>query len=265
MKLIRVFPRRTKATPIDLLSVVGRPPGFFDEADEVHVSVTFTWDLPAAERLEKQWRHVAPTKIGGPATGMRGEEFTPGRYLRPGYVVTSRGCPNRCWFCSVPKREGALRELPVTEGWNVLDDNVLACGRDHLDAVFEMLGRQREAVQFTGGLEAARFEAWHAERIAALHTKQVFFAYDTPDDLYRLERAAALMFERWSPRGKRVRAYVLGGYQGDTLAAWEARLREVLALGVVPMAMLYRDEAGKTAPEWRQLQRQWARPAMVHV
>jgi radical SAM superfamily enzyme YgiQ (UPF0313 family) len=62
--------------------------------------------MPEAERLEKEWRHVAPVKIGGPATGQQGEQFTPGLYLEKGYVITSRGCPNRCWFCGVWQREG---------------------------------------------------------------------------------------------------------------------------------------------------------------
>ena len=70
----------------------------------------------------------------------------PGMYLKKGYVITSRGCPNRCWFCSVPRREGGrLRELPITEGNIVLDDNLLACSRQHIEAVFEMLGRQERA------------------------------------------------------------------------------------------------------------------------
>jgi len=196
---------------------------------------------------------------------MRGEEFTPGLYLKPGYVITSRGCPNRCWFCSVPKREGSIRELPIKPGTNVLDDNLLACRSAHVRAVFDSVAAGRGPVQFTGGLEAARFEQWHMDRLADLRPKQLFFAYDTPDDLRHLRRAAAMMFERWNPAGKKVRAYVLGGYAGDTLAAWETRLRDVLALGVVPMAMLYRDDSGRTDPEWRHVQRQWARPAIVHV
>ena len=141
MKIIRVFPRRTKATPDDDLVRINQPPGFFDQADEIHISVAWTWDLPKAERLAKQWEQVAPVKIGGPATGMPGDDFTPGMYLKKGYVITSRGCPNRCWFCSVWKREGNIRELPITEGWNVLDDNLLACSDDHIKAVFKMLAR----------------------------------------------------------------------------------------------------------------------------
>lgn len=48
MRLIRVFPRTTKATPDDELVRFG-PPGLFDEADEVHISVAFTYDKPYAE------------------------------------------------------------------------------------------------------------------------------------------------------------------------------------------------------------------------
>jgi hypothetical protein len=76
--------------------------------------------------------------------------------LKKGYVITSRGCPNRCWFCSVWRREGeVIRELPVTDGWNVLDDNLLVCSENHIRAVFAMLARQRRMPLFTGGLEAA--------------------------------------------------------------------------------------------------------------
>jgi radical SAM superfamily enzyme YgiQ (UPF0313 family) len=105
--IARIFPRRTNATPTDAYAFVGEPnlyPNLPDDITEVHVSVTFTWDLPKAERLAELWNCIAPARIGGPATGMRGEAFTPGRYLQPGYVVTSRRCPNRCWFCSVPAR-----------------------------------------------------------------------------------------------------------------------------------------------------------------
>ncbi len=71
--------------------------------------------------------------------------------MKKGYVITSRGCPNRCWFCAVPKREGGrLRELPVTDGWIITDDNFLACSAKHIDQVFAMLKRQPHRPQFTG-------------------------------------------------------------------------------------------------------------------
>jgi hypothetical protein len=96
MRLIRVFPRRTKATPNDALAYFG-PPDLLAEADEVHIDATFTYDKPHAERLAEQWKHVAPVKVGGVAYGDRGAEFVPGRYIKLGYGFTSRGCPRRCW------------------------------------------------------------------------------------------------------------------------------------------------------------------------
>jgi hypothetical protein len=62
-RIIRVFPRKTRATPTDALAYFG-PPDRVAEADEVHVSVTFTYDKAFAEYLAEQWKHVAPVKIG---------------------------------------------------------------------------------------------------------------------------------------------------------------------------------------------------------
>lgn len=270
VRVIRVFPRRTKATPTDDMARVGCSPGLFDEADEVHVSVTFTWDIPAAEKLARQWETVAPVKMGGPAMGTRGEEFTPGQFIREGYTITSRGCPNSCWFCSVPKREGrTVRELPIRDGLNVLDDNLLAASRSHIEAVFSMLKRVKEStpgsgIEFTGGLEAARLEWWHAQALRELRPRQMFFAYDTPDDLPPLRRAAEMMREAGHPfAGHRVRAYVLVGYKGDTPAAAETRIAETMALGIMPMAMPYRAKDGRVTDEWRSWARQRMRPAIM--
>jgi hypothetical protein len=162
-KIIRVFPRKTNATPDDEDVVISELPRFFDQADGVHISVVFTWDIFLAEQLAEEWRHVAPVTIGGPATGSPGNNFVPGMYVKKGYVITSRGCPNKCWFCSVWRREGQkIRELPITEGYNLLDDNILACSDDHIKKVFKMLQagkkKYRKSIEFTGGLEAARLK-----------------------------------------------------------------------------------------------------------
>lgn len=268
MQIIRVFPTKTAATPDDDMVRINTGPGFFDEADEVHISVLFSWDLAKAERLAKEWAHVAPVKIGGPATGERGLDFTPGLYVKPGYVLTSRGCPNRCWFCSVWKREGSeIRELPITEGYNLLDDNILACSDGHINAVFEMLkeGKKKygKPVEFTGGLEAARLKPWHIEKLRELHPKQMFFAYDTPDDLEPLIRAGKMLMDAgWTRSSHSLRAYVLCGYPGDSFDKALKRMKETFAAGFLPMAMLYRDKAGQRSFDWMKWQRQFARPAI---
>lgn len=265
MKIARVFPRRTSATPGDALAFVGDPPGLFaPEVDAVHISVVWTWDLPEAERLAREWRPIAQVEIGGPATGQRGDDFTPGKYIREGYVITSRGCPNRCWFCSVWRREGdAIRELPVRDGWNVLDDNLLATSDEHIREVFAMLSRQDRAPEFTGGLEAARLKTWHVEALRAIHPKQLFFAYDGPEDRDPLHAAGEMLLAGGFTRTSHaLRAYVLVGYPRDTFDAAEARLRECMEAGFLPMAMLYRDDKGARSAEWIRFQKTWARPAI---
>ncbi len=69
MKIARVFPRQTSATPTDSMAFFDVPPMLgLPEIDEVHVSVAFTWDLAKAEWLAHQWEIVGvPVKIGGPA------------------------------------------------------------------------------------------------------------------------------------------------------------------------------------------------------
>lgn len=233
----------------------------------------FSWDLPEAERLAKEWQHVAPVKMGGPAVGTRGEDFTPGMYVKRGYVITSRGCPNRCWFCSVWKREGStLRELPINDGWNVLDDNLLACSEGHVRAVFAMLQRQTMPIDFSGGWEAAKLKPWHVDLLVSLkRLQQVWFAYDEPADLEplieagKLLREAGLSITKTGNVSHRMRCYCLVGFPKDTMEAADERMRQAYSAGFLPMAMLYRDQrTGESPYSWRRFQKFWARPAAIN-
>jgi hypothetical protein len=270
-RIIRVFPRRTKATPNDALAYVG-PPDLFAEADEVHVSVTFTYDKAIAERLAEQWRWVAPVKLGGVAYGDDSLEFIPGRYVKPGYTITSRGCPRRCWFCGVWKKWPTPNLLPIYDGWNILDDNLLACPREHVEAVFAMLRRQNRRCEFTGGLEALSLEDYQVDLLASLTPRpSMFFAYDPGDAFETLQSAARRLLDAgFTPQSHRLRCYVLIGFPKDDFIQAERRLRQILGLGFTPMAMLWRPETPsqekhRPAPEWRAFQRRWARPAIIHA
>lgn len=271
MRLIRVFPRRTKASPDDSLAYFG-PPDLFAEADEVHVSVTFTADRAIAERMAEQWRFVAPVKIGGVAYGDDSLEFIPGRYIKPGYTITTRGCPRRCWFCGVWKKWPTVNVLPIHDGWNILDDNLLAAPRDHVEAVFAMLRAQKRRVEFTGGLEALSLQDYQVDLLAALKPRpNMFFAYDPGDAFETLESAARRMLEAGFTRAShRLRTYVLIGYPKDTFELAEQRLHQMTTIGFTPHAMLWLPETPsqekyRPAPEWRAFQRRWARPAIIHA
>ena len=163
-----------------------------------------------------------------------------------------------------------MRELPITEGWNVLDDNLLACSEGHIRAVFEMLGRQPNPIEFTGGWEAKRLEDWHVELLLGIRLGAVWFAYDENADLEPLVEAgkkllaAGISTTKSGNVSHRCRCYCLIGWPMDTLEAAEHRLRMAYANGFFPMAMLYRDSKGETSYEWRRFQKFWARPAAIN-
>lgn len=276
-RIIRVFPRRTKATPEDTLTYYGLPDVFAHslEAEEVHIDVTFTADKPKAESLAEEWKYIAPVKVGGVAYGDpvdAHEPFTPGKYIKSGYVFTSRGCPRRCWFCSVWKRHPEPTPIPINEGWNILDDNLLACPEDHVRAVFAMLNRQGRRCEFTGGLEALALQDYQVGLLADMRPRpNCFFAYDPGDAFETLESAARRMLAAgFTEASHRLRVYVLIGFPQDTFAEAEKRLVSMQRIGFTPMAMLWQPETPsaqkhKPAPEWERYQRKWVRPAIIHA
>lgn len=274
MRLARVFPRKNKATPTDELCFFG-PPGWFVEVDEVHIDVTFTADKPKAETLAEQWKYIAPVKVGGVAYETEGAvyplEFVSGKYIKPGYTFTSRGCPRRCWFCSVWKRRPQATPLPIQDGWNILDDNLLACPEPHVRAVFAMLARQGRRIEFTGGLEAAALQDFQVGLLADMKPRpNCFFAYDPGDPFETLKNAAdRLLAAGFTACSHRLRTYVLIGFPKDTFAAATERLESMVRIGFTPHAMLWDPETPsaekyRPKPEWKRFQRQWTRPAIIH-
>jgi len=269
-RILRVFPRRTSHTPKDELAFIGDPPmlpfrPYRDEVDEVHVSVAFTWDIAEGRRLAAAWaKYFRVVKLGGPALGEAGNGFTPGLYVKPGVVFTSRGCDNRCPWCLVPLREGRLRLLnPIPEGHVVEDNNFLQCPREHRLAVYRMLERQPRAAVFSGGLQASLVTEGIANEFRDLRIDQVFLAADTQRVLPAVEKAVGKL--AFLGREK-LRCYVLIGFDGETIEQAEGRLRAVWEMGAMPFAMLYQPPTEQRidwAPDWRALQKTWTRPAAM--
>lgn len=263
--MIRVFPHKTNATPCDEKVYFTGPPLEPLEDREVYVSCLFTYHKTRAQSLAELWdRQGYNVKIGGPAFNDYGGEFVPGRFVKPGFVITSRGCNNRCWFCYTWKREGNIRELPIVDGFNVLDSNLLQCSESHIRKVFAMLKRQKQKPLFTGGLEARILQNWHVSLLREVKAQRVYFAYDTADDYEPLVEACRKMFNGgFTASSHIVHCYVLIGYPKDTFDAAENRLQQVLDLGLVPMAMLYRGNDGIEPSDWQPFARKWNRKEII--
>jgi len=264
MRIARVFLKKTSMSPMDGDCYFDIPGLFTPKYDEVHISVTFTWDLEKLPFFVDQWQKVAPVQVGGPALDGEGGEFESGMYLRPGVTVTSRGCPNRCPWCFV---KASLTELEVKPGNNIIDNNLLACSPAHLDKVFEMLEDQKDII-FSGGLDVARITDDIALRLRRLSLKRLYIAYDNPDRFEDFKRGIERLLKYL--QSSYIYCYVLIGFHGDSLEAAEERLKLVWSLGAMPFAMRYRTPATTwkgtflfLGREWNLLTRKYNRPAIT--
>ena len=249
-------------TPRGPLVFVGDPPLWRPKADEVHISVCFTWDIEEGRRLQGAWQQYYPiVRLGGPALGNPPNGFVPGMYVRHGVTFTTVGCNNGCPWCLVPGKEGRLREInDFAAGYIVQDNNLLQASRSHIRKVFAML-RPRAAV-FSGGFQSNLVDDWVAEEMRGLRISQLFLAADTEAALNPLAKAIKKL--SFLPRRK-LRCYVLIAYDGETLEQAEARLRRVWELGAMPFAQLYQppDHYVEYDCEWKRLARTWMRPAAM--
>lgn len=276
-EVIRVFPDRNKWTPDDEWAFVGEPPFFRPGTSEtpVMVSVTFTWWRRRAEEIANSWRmYYSNVRVGGPAYDDPGGEFIPGMFIKNGCTITTRGCPKKCGWCSVPKREGALRLLPIRPGYIVQDNNLLASSlpspmyteaqaRAHFDSVFEMLRGQKRVCSFNGGLDKHFLKPWHVPYFDSIPIGELWWACDEPDDFRWLERVKELFAH--VPMRK-MRCYTMIGYEGETLAESEKRIERVFELGFMPFSQLYQPPDANVptkiyGADWKAVNRKWSRPA----
>lgn len=267
--MIRVFPSRTYWTPDDDMAFIGERPLFHphDRDIPVRVSVTFTWDMDEAERIAESWAaYYRDVQIGGPAYNTPAAEFEPGRFMKRGCVITTRGCPKRCPWCVVPKREGKLVELPIRDGWILQDNNILAASEAHIRAVFDMLRRQKRNAFFTGGLDKHFLEPWHVELFKSIKVGELWFACDLGRDVQHLRSARATLGNAF--RQNQLRCYTMIGFNGQSQAALKddlERIRTVYELGFLPFCQLFQPMERKRieySHEWLAARRYWSRPAI---
>ena len=263
-KILRVFPQRTSYTPIDDFVCIGEPPnvrGWLPEYDEVHISCCFTWDKTYCEHLKYQWQGVTnkPVLLGGPAYNSPIDTFTPGMYVKQGVTFTSRGCNNACEWCAVSEREGKIKELPVTVGNIIQDNNFLSTSIRHKNLVFEMLKSQK-GICFKGGLQANLIDDHFIAGIAELKVKELWLACDTDSALPAVINAIDKLTKAGYTK-EHIMCYVL---IGDDMNANEKRLQAIFNAGALPRAQLYQPIDGDKiyyGQEWTSFNGRWCRPA----
>lgn len=218
------------------------------DGDVAHISVAFTWLLPEAY-TRCAWHRSAGrrVRVGGPAVFTeKGKRYLEGMAEiggaypdaiarhNPAATIASRGCPVGCWFCIVPKMEGAaftlLPDFPVRP---VLCDNNLSA----LPAEYQehIIGRyEREGVPLldaNSGFEPRTFDDAVFARWKRINRGPWRFAYDDHAERPFVERVMK-MLKDVRPELKRV--YVLIG--NEPVGACLERINEVVAWGGQPHA-----------------------------
>lgn len=206
----------------------------WDVGDTLYLSVPFTWLMDEAQNIANEWK--GKVRIGGPGVmePTECEEFEPLLFHNPCATFTTRGCPNVCPFCAVPRLEGDLVEIkdfrpaPV-----VCDNNLLAASLRHIRLVVDRV-KIFPFVDFNQGLEAKRFTPEMADLLGQLKCK-VRFALDYWGQEGIVKDAIGLCRHRTT---KNIGIYCLIGYKDDPESARE-RLELVRSWGIRPNPMRY--------------------------
>jgi len=270
LKILRVFIRRTSQTPDDDYVRIGMPDLFMPkDVDKVHISTIFSWDKEEAIRLQKNYLQYYPKVIvGGPAfaNGSYNPKFIPGRYVKKGITITTRGCNFNCPWCLVPKYEGRFKEINIEVGNIIQDNNILLASREHLQKVFQML-RTQKGIRFLGGLDKRLLKDRHIEELRSLSIKELWFSFDS----WSYKTTFTKIMEKLKNAGfsrNQIRCYVLAGFN-EPIQTSEERLRFVYDCGALPYAQNYQPVnekkrfAGENSREDNLFIRRWSRPAII--
>lgn len=191
------------------------------------------------------------------------------------YGFLTRGCPNRCKWCVVPRKEGAIvpymdiDEIAI-EGRKkivLMDNNILAAGEYAVEQLEKIIARGYR-VDFNQALDARLVDDRFARLLAKvkwLDNNRIRFGCDTPKQIEECERAMALI-NRYGFTGQ----YFLYTMLNDDFAEcysrvhyWWEKMQQVreshVGRPVYAYAQPYRDpdDSHHLIPQWQKDMAGW--------
>lgn len=153
----------------------------------------------------------------------------------------TRGCPNNCPWCIVPRKEGGIHvvsnieKIAVRKTVKLMDNNFLAADIDFVREQLEKMKRLDLKIDFNQALDCRRVDYWNASQLASIKWERyIRFSCDTDAAKEPLENAVRLLREYGYKR--EIFVYILAKDM-DALNRVEFCER----IGVIPFIMPFRD------------------------
>lgn len=185
------------------------------------------------------------------------------------YGFLTRGCPNKCSFCVVPKKEGVIRpymdidEIAMGGGRNkihLMDNNSLACdyGIEQLVKIVD----KGYKIDYNQAIDSRLITPEIAELLAKTHwLEPIKFGCDSPKQIETCERAMALIDSYCEKIGRKPRNYLLFTIiMGDINECYEriSHFKQFKRVRVHAQPMREFNNPRQIIPQWQKDMARWA-------
>lgn len=191
------------------------------------------------------------------------------------YGFLTRGCPNKCPWCVVPRKEGKIQpymdvdEIAIDGRRNLvlMDNNILAAGSYAVEQLEKIISRGYR-VDFNQALDARQVTDEYARLLARIKWigRRIRFGCDTHGQIAECERAIE-MINGYGYRGEYFLYTMIGGKSDfkesfERVNYWWKRnheLRERHEPNIYPYVQPYRniDNPNEPVPEWQKDMARW--------
>lgn len=180
------------------------------------------------------------------------------------YGFLTRGCPNKCKWCVVPRKEGDIKpymdveEIAINGRTNLvlMENNILAC--DYGLAQIEKIIRNAYRVDFNQALDARLVTDEIANLLARVRWIDVIrFGCDTPQQIVECENAMA-MIDRYRGKPKQYLIYTMIYGNINDCYSRLMHFRDNKRVRLVAQPFRDYDNPRQEIPQWQRDMCRWA-------
>ena len=269
-----------------------------DVKDLFCITTMFTVDLDVIRQMITDIRFFnpkTPILIGGVAASVIPEKITEGfdgiivyqgfsqlldsfppdysinwgveeKYNQFSYLFTTRGCPNKCAYCFVPKIE---KDLTLYKNWqkhvdlsrpfaNILDNNITSFGVDHIKEIGKFFTKYKIKVRIESGVDCKKIDNEMAEALASIpfvNPRGLRTAFDRIDEDGLFQKAMKRLIREGISKHS-IQACVLFNFTDSPQEA-NYRARECVRLGITPYPQRFQPLTSTTRGGKRYVSKKW--------